>query len=65
MFSNENTLWIEIIVIVLVILFLISLLSIYLYKKIHHLPMGECAMCQSKKNNLLKQYHKKYSTNKK
>ena len=58
MFSNPETLWIEILVLVLVIAFLGTLLGIYIYKKIHHLPTGECACCHKSKKQLLKEYKK-------
>ena len=57
MFQNANTLWIEIIVLVLAVLFVSSILGIYLYKKTHHLPTGECACCHKSKKQLLKEYH--------
>ena len=60
MFENPNTLWIEILVLFLVGLFLIGMLGIYVYKKVKHLPTGECACCCKKKQKLLKDYHKAY-----
>ena len=60
MFQNPSTLWIEILVLVLVALFFIALISVYVYKKIHHIPTGDCASCAGKKNALLKAYNKKY-----
>ena len=56
----ENTLWLEILVIAITVLFFLSLLITYIYKKVHHIPTGECSSCASKKNNLLKAYYKKY-----
>lgn len=50
----------EIIVIFLLIVFLSIYLGIYIYKKIKHLPRGECASCKTKKSRLLKEYRKKY-----
>ena len=64
MFSNPQTLWIEILVVVSVVAFLCFVIGVYIYKKIHHIPTGDCAMCMSKKNSLLKQYHKAYPKNK-
>ena len=61
MFSNPNTLWIEILVIALVVAFLAFVISRYIYKKVHHLPTGKCECCHSHKSNLVKDYHKKYS----
>lgn len=61
MFNNPQTLWIEILVIVLVVAFLVFVIARYIYKKVHHLPTGECECCHSKKNKLVKDYHKQYS----
>lgn len=38
----------EITVIVLTVLFLGSVIGTYIYKKVKHLPTGECASCASK-----------------
>ena len=56
----ENTLWLEILVITITIAFFLSLIGVYIYKKIHHIPTGECSSCIAKKKNLLKAYYKKY-----
>lgn len=61
MFNNPQTLLIEILVIALVVAFLVFVIARYIYKKIHHLPTGECEYCHSKKNKLVKDYHKQYS----
>ena len=61
MFQNADTLWIEILVLVLIAAFLLTLFSIYVYKKARHLPTGECACCQKSGKKLLKSYHKCYS----
>ena len=60
MFNNPQTLWIEIIVGALVVLFLAFVLGTYIYKKAHHLPTGECECCHKSKKQLLKEYHKKF-----
>lgn len=60
MFTNPQTLWIEILVIGFVALFLAFVLGRYIYKKIKHLPTGECECCHKSKEQLLKEYHKKY-----
>ena len=52
--------WLEIIVIVASIVFIGALLGIYIYKRIHHLPTGDCAYCHKSKNKLLKEYHRYY-----
>ena len=62
MFQNPNTLWIEIIAIALVVLFISIVVGRYIYKKVHHLPTGECACCHKDKKQLLKEYHKLYKT---
>lgn len=53
---------IEITTIVLVSLFVIWFIGRYIYRKIKHLPTGECEYCATHKgkNALVKQYHKKY-----
>ena len=51
---------IEIIVIIVTVLFVSLVLGNYIYRRIHHLPTGECACCHKKGSRLLKQYHKKY-----
>ena len=60
MFTNPNTLWIEIITLVLTIVFLAAVIGVYIYKKIHHLPTGDCAYCHKDKKQLLKDYYKQY-----
>lgn len=63
MFQNPSTLWIEILVLLLIVAFLGIVIGIYIYKKVHHLPTGECACCQNKGKNLVNKYHKKYCKN--
>jgi len=58
MFENPSTIWIEILVLFLVGIFLVTLFGIYIYKKTHHLPTGECACCQKRAKRMLKQYRK-------
>lgn len=53
-------LWLEILVIVATILFFSFLIGTYIYKKIHHIPTGDCAYCHTKSKKMLKQYHKMY-----
>ena len=60
MFQNPETLWIEILVLVLVAAFLAAVIGRWAYKKKHHMPTGECSCCRSGKNRLVKQYHKAY-----
>ena len=55
-----NTLWLEILVITLTIAFFLTLIGVYIYKKIHHIPTGECSTCAKKKQALLKAYRKQY-----
>lgn len=61
MFQNADTLWIEIIVIASVVSFLITVIGVYIYKKQHHLPLGECACCHKNAKKWLDEYHKCYS----
>lgn len=60
MFNNPQTLWIEIIAVILIVAFFGLLLGRYIYKKKHHLPVGECAYCKSSKHNLVSDYRKTY-----
>ena len=60
MFQNPDTIWLEILVIVLVILFFASLIGVNIYKKKHHIPTGDCANCSIKARALYKAYQKKY-----
>ena len=60
MFNNPDTLWIEILTIVLTLAFLAMVIGIYIYKRVHHLPTGDCACCHKSKKQLLKDYYKQY-----
>ena len=60
MFTNPNTIWIEVLVLVAIIGFIATIVGIYIYKKVHHLPTGECACCHKSTKKMLKQYHKAY-----
>ena len=54
--------WLEIIVTVACLLFVGGLIANYIYRRKHHLPVGDCASC--KKKSLLKEYRKMYPKNK-
>ena len=58
MFTSPNWIWLEILVIAAVVIFLGSVIGVYIYKKIHHIPTGDCACCHKSTKQLLKQYHK-------
>ena len=58
MFNNPETLWIEILVIAIIVLFLGFVIGRYIYKKAHHLPTGECECCHKGTKQMLKEYHK-------
>ena len=58
MFTNPQSLWIEVLVIAITVIFFGLLIGSYIYKKIHHLPTGDCACCHKSKKQLLKEYHK-------
>lgn len=57
MFNNPQTLWIEILAVVLIVLFLGFIIGRHIYKKVHHLPTGECECCHKSKKQLLNEYH--------
>lgn len=61
MFTNPSTLWIEILVIVSVIAFIGVLIGRYIYKRIHHIPTGDCAYCHKGTKQMLKEYHSCYN----
>ena len=58
MFTNPATLWIEILVLALAVSFVLLILGIYIYKKMKHIPTGDCACCHKSKKQLLKEYKK-------
>ena len=64
MFENPNTIWIEILVLVVVASFIATIIGIYIYKNTHHLPVGECACCHKNTKKMLEEYHKCYSRKK-
>ena len=55
---------IEIAVIVSLIVFFSTLVGVYVYKKKHYLPIGECSDCHKRTSRLLKEYHALYSKKK-
>ena len=61
MFTSPEWIWLEIIVIISIIAFFGALIGRYIYKKVHHIPTGDCACCKANKNKILKEYHKKYA----
>ena len=64
MFQSSEWLWLEILVIALAIVFVATIISIYIYKKVHHMPTGDCACCHANTKKLLKQYRKSINKNK-
>ena len=58
MFENPNTIWIEILALIAIVGFISVMVGIYIYKKIHHLPTGECSCCHKGTKKMLKEYHK-------
>ena len=61
MFQNPDWIWLEVLVIIAIALFLVAVIGTYIYKRIHHMPTGDCECCHSNTKRLLKQYRKKYS----
>ena len=49
---------IEIIVIVICVAIVVSVFGIRIYKKIHHMPVDECADCQANMKRIVKQIRK-------
>ena len=55
---------IEIIVIIAVALIFIAVIGSFIYKKIHHLPTGECADCSKRMKHAVKQMQHDLNKNK-
>lgn len=51
---------IEIVTIIACVAIVGGVVGTYIYKKMKHLPTGECASCAGKPNSLVDQYHKMY-----
>ena len=49
---------IEIIVIVMCVAVVVSVFGIRIYKKVHHMPVDECADCQANMKKIVKQIRK-------
>lgn len=56
---------IEIIVIICIVLIFVAVIGTYIYKRIHHMPTGECACCKKRMLRAVKSCQKNMSkTNK-
>ena len=64
MFQNPDTIHIEILALVFIVAFIVTMIGIYAYKKTHNIPTGECACCHTNGKKLVKEYHKCYSSKK-
>ena len=53
-----NEMLLIILTITLVTIFFGAIIGAYIYKKVHHIPTGECACCQNKAKKILKEYRK-------
>lgn len=51
---------IEILVVSGAIFIVGGVLANYIYKRIKHLPIGECACCEKKGKGIVEQYYRKY-----
>ena len=60
MFTNPDTLCIEILVVAATLIFLSAVIGVYIYKRVHHLPTGDCAYCRKSKKQLLKEFYKEF-----
>jgi len=61
MFTSPNWIWLEVLVIIAIVSFFAVLIGVYIYKKVHHIPTGDCACCHKSTKQLLKEYHKECS----
>lgn len=64
MFVDVLSTSIAVIVAILSASFIATLIGVFIYKKKHNLPTGECAYCHMSKKEFLKAYHKKYKIKK-
>ena len=55
-----NEILLIILTIFVVFLFFGAIIGTYIYRKVHHLPTGECACCHTSTKKMLKKYHKMY-----
>ena len=58
MFENPNTIWIEVLVLIAAISFVTLIVARYIYKKVHHIPTGDCACHHINAKKILKEYRK-------
>ena len=58
--SDAFSTWLAVIVAIASITFIGALIGIYVYKRKHNIPTGDCAYCHTNKNKILEEYHKKY-----
>ena len=58
MSSEAISILLIVVTVIFVVAFFGTLIGRYIYKKIHHLPTGDCACCYKSKKQLLKEYHK-------
>lgn len=49
---------IEIIVIICVVLIFVAVIGRYIYKRVHHMPTGECACCKNRMQHAIKECQK-------
>ena len=56
----NNYVWLEILVIIAIMVFFTLLIANFIYRKVKHIPSEECACCQNKNNQLVKEYRKTY-----
>jgi hypothetical protein len=54
--------WVEITVIIVSSLIVLSVVGSYIYRRIKHMPTGDCAYCKKDSKKLLKEYRKKYKS---
>lgn len=49
---------IEIIVIVCIVVIFLAVIGTYIYKRVHHMPTGECACCKKRMRRAIKECQK-------
>lgn len=54
----------EIVIIVVSVVFVMAVFANSVYRKIKHKPSGECCSCAKRGERLVKEYHRKYKSEK-
>lgn len=51
---------IEVIVIICTLAFVLGYIGVYIYKRMHNIPTGDCSVCKKRMNKMVKKLQKEY-----